>query len=123
MVLQGHWGPEDRHDSVAGEFVDGAAVMPHDRRSALDERGHDLAQSLGAHGRSDIHRSHHIGEQHRHLLVLRGTRPGGERRTAVVTEFCVRAQGGAASRASQIRGGHKAASAIASPPSPLTRLW
>ena len=58
--------------------------------AAVDQLGHDLAQPLRTDRRRDVHRMHHIGEQHRHLLVLR--RSGGlcDRRTALVAELGVR---------------------------------
>ena len=50
-----------------------AAESLHHHRRALDELAHDLAQPFGAHRRGEIHRMHDIGEQHRHLFVLRRT--------------------------------------------------
>ena len=71
MVLQRDRGSEHRHDAVAGELVDRARVPLHHGGCVLHQLRHDLAQSLGAHRRGDVHRMHHVGEQHRHLLVLR----------------------------------------------------
>ena len=83
---------EDRHDAVAGELVDGAAVPLHHSSGVIDKFGHDLAEAFRTHGRGDVHRVHDIGEQHRHLLVFR--RSGGlrERRTALAAELRGRAQ-------------------------------
>ena len=71
VVLQRHRRAEHRHDPVAGELVHRAAVALHHRRAAVDQVGHDLAQPLRTDRRRDVHRMHHVGEQHRHLLVLR----------------------------------------------------
>ncbi len=43
----------------------------HHRGRTVDQLGHDLAQPLRTHRAGDLHRTHHIGEQHRHLLELR----------------------------------------------------
>ena len=69
----------------------------------LTRFGHDLAQPLGTDRRCDVHRMHHVGEQHRDLLVLR--RSGGlcDRCTALVTELGVRWQFGAARPTQQSR--------------------
>ena len=77
--------------AVAGETADRAAVPLHHHRRTVDQFGHDLAQPLRTDRRRDVHRMHHVGEQHRHLLVLR--RSGGlcERRTALATELGRRA--------------------------------
>ena len=82
MVLQRDRRTEHRHDAVAGELVHRAAVALDDNGRAVDQLGHDLAQPLRADRRRDVHRMHHIGEQHRHLLVLRvcvGHRPQASR--------------------------------------------
>ena len=103
MVLQRGWRAEHRHDAVAGETVDRAAVPLNHHCRTVDQIGHDLAQPLRTDRRRDVHRMHHIGEQHRHLLVLR--RSGGlcDRRTALVTELGVRRQFGAARPTRQSR--------------------
>ncbi|KZS75002.1 hypothetical protein A4G29_02575 [Mycobacterium kansasii] len=71
MVLQRRRRAEHRHEAIAGELVDGTAVALHDRGCAVDEVGHDHSQPFRADGCRDVHRPHHVGEQHRHLLVLR----------------------------------------------------
>ena len=48
VVLERDRCPEQRHDSVAGELVDGTAVPPHNGCRALKDRRHDLAKSLRA---------------------------------------------------------------------------
>ena len=62
--------PKTAMIAVAGELVHRAAVPLHHRRAAVDQLGHDLAQPLRPDRRRDVHRMHHVGEQHRHLLVL-----------------------------------------------------
>ena len=69
VILQRNRGAEQRHHPVA-VVLHGSAVALHHRRRPLHELGHDLAQSLDIEGGRDVHRPHHIGEQHRHLLVL-----------------------------------------------------
>ena len=92
MVLQRHRRAEDSHDAVTGETADRAAVPLNHHCRTVDQIGHDLAQPLRTDLRRDVHRMHHVGEQHRHLLVL--SRLGGlfERRTALVAELGVRRQ-------------------------------
>jgi hypothetical protein len=70
VILQRRRSPEHGHDPITGELIDRAAVALHHHRSGVDQLGHDLAQPLRTHRRGDVHRAHHIGEQHRHLLVL-----------------------------------------------------
>jgi hypothetical protein len=120
VVLQGDWRTENRHDAVAGELIDHAAPALHHPCGPSDQLGHDLAPSLSTHRRRDIHRMHHIGEQHRHLLVLSrfgGGRYGG---AALVAEFRVRWQFGTAGSARQPRRCHASTthprSAYAAPP-------
>ena len=71
VVLQRRRCAEDRHDPVTGELVDRAAVALDHRRAAVDKVGHDLTEPFRTHRRSNIHRVHHVGEQHGYLLVLR----------------------------------------------------
>ena len=89
--------------AVAGELVHRAAVPLHHHRRTVDQLGHDLAQPLRTDRRRDVHRMHHIGEQHRHLLVLRRSSGLCERCTALVTELGVRWQFGAARPTGQPR--------------------
>ncbi len=85
VILQRDRRPEQRHDPIAGELIDRAAVALHDDRCAVHQLGHDLAQPLRTHRRRDPHRPHHIGEQHSDLLVL-GMLGLGYSGTAGVTE-------------------------------------
>ena len=89
MVLQRHRRAEHRHDAVTGETADRAAVPLNHHCRTVDQIGHDLAQPLRTDLRRDVHRMHHVGEQHRHLLVLRRSADLCDRRTALVTEFGV----------------------------------
>ena len=70
VVLVGDRGAEQRHDAVAGELVDRALeavdALAEDREEAL----HDLPPLLGVASLGELHRAHHVGEQHRHLLAL-----------------------------------------------------
>jgi hypothetical protein len=97
VVLKRNWRAEYRHDAVAGETADRAAVALHHRSRTLDQLGHDLAQPLWPDGCGDVHRMHHIGEQHRHLLVLGRSADLYDRCTALVTELGVRWQFGGSS--------------------------
>lgn len=86
VVLQSGRGTEYRHDPVTGELVDRAAISLHHHRRAVDQLGHDLAQPLGTERRRDVHRMHHVGKQHRHLLVLGVGTGGGDGRATSVAE-------------------------------------
>jgi hypothetical protein len=92
---------EHRHDPVTGPLCDRAAVPLHHRRAAVGELGHDLAQPLRTHRRGDVHRVDHVGEQHRHLLVLGMCIVRRNRSTALITELRVRRQFSAARPAHQ----------------------
>jgi hypothetical protein len=97
MILEGDGRAEDRHDAVAGEFVQGAAVPRDDLGRAVDQLRHDLAQPLRTDGRRDVHRVHDVGEKDRDLLVFRVRRLGPcHRRAAPVAELGVLQQLGAA---------------------------
>ena len=87
MILQRNRGAEQRHHPVAGVLHCPAAVALDNRRQPLHELGHDFAQPLHIQRGRDIHRAHHIGEQHRHLLVLRCVDRNRAWRTALVTEL------------------------------------
>ena len=54
---------------------------------ALGQFGHDLAQPFRPDGCRDVHRMNDVGEQHRHLLVLRRSADICERRAALATEL------------------------------------
>ena len=72
MILQRDWCTEHGHDPVTGELINRAAVSFHHGGTRIQELGHQLAQTFGAHRSGDVHRTDNVGEQHRHLLVLRG---------------------------------------------------
>ncbi len=70
VILQRNWGAEQRHHPVA-RLLRGPAVALHHHRRPLHQLGHDFAQPLHVQRGRDVHRAHHVSEQHRHLLVLR----------------------------------------------------
>ena len=113
MILQRGRRAEHRHDAVAGETADRAAVPLHHHRRTIDQFGHDLAQPLRTDRCRNVHRMNNIGEQHRYLLVLRRSSGVCERCTALVTELGVGRQFGAARPTEQPRRGQS------TPPSPL----
>src|SRR6516165_7638254 len=86
VVFQCRWRAEHRHDAVAGELVHRPAIALHHRRAPVGEVGHDLPQPLRPNGSCEVHRVHHIGEQHRDLLVLGTGIVRRYRRTTAVTE-------------------------------------
>ena len=90
MILQRNRGAEDPHHPVAGGLHRPAAVALHHRCRASHQLGHDLAIPLHLQRGREVHRVHHIGEEHRHLLVLRRCCRSRNRRTALVAELRVR---------------------------------
>jgi hypothetical protein len=107
VILQRYWRPEYRHQAVTGELVHRAAVAAHHGRAAADQLGHDLAQPLRAHRGGDIHRTHHVGEQHRHLFELGMAVRPGQRGAAGVAVPSTRPRGfGATGCAHQSGCGH-----------------
>jgi hypothetical protein len=70
VILQRNRGAEYRHEAVAGELVDAPTAAQYHRRRTVEQLGHDLAQPLRTDRGSDVHQMHHVGEQHRHLLVF-----------------------------------------------------
>ncbi len=96
VVLQCHRRPEDRHDAVAGELVHRAAIPLNHHCRTVDQIGHDLSQPLRPDRYRDLHRTNNVGEQDRHLLVLRRSTDLCDRCTTLVTELGVRWQFGAA---------------------------
>src|ERR1700752_5119614 len=104
VVLERDRRAESGHDPVAGDLIDRAAISLDDLRGTIDQVGHDLAESLGSESRRDVHRMDHIGEQHRHLLVLGVTVDSGDRRSARVTEAGAVTQFGVARSARHCHG-------------------
>jgi len=92
VILQCRWRAEHRHDPVAGELVHRAAIALHDCGTVVGDISHDLPRPLRTDGCGNVHRMHHIGEQHCHLLVLSGFRRCRHRRTALQTELRVLGQ-------------------------------
>ena len=112
VVLQRHRRAEDSHDAVTGETADRAAVPLNHHCRTVNQIGHDLAQPLCTDLRRDVHRMHHVGEQHRHLLVLRRSADLCDRCTARVTELGVQRQLGATRPTRQSRCCHCTATAV-----------
>jgi hypothetical protein len=71
VIFQRNRCPEDGHDAVPGELVDGAAVALDNCGAAVGDIRHNLAQPFRTDGSRKVHRADNIGEQHRDLLVLR----------------------------------------------------
>ena len=84
--------PEQCHQAVAGEFVDGSLIALHHAGSAVEELVHDLLEPLRVQCGRKFHRSDDVGEQHCHLLVLARNRPGGEWGAARIAEASLCAQ-------------------------------
>ena len=84
VVLVGDRRPEDGHDPVAGELVDGALEPGHRVGQDREEALHDLAPLLRVLLLGEVHRAADVGEQHRHLLAL-GVVPGRLRSPIKVT--------------------------------------
>ena len=114
VILQGCWRAEDSHDPVAGEAADRAAKVLNHHCRTVDQIGHDLAQPLRTNGRRNVHRVHHVGEQHRHLLVLSRLGGRGDGRAAFVAELGVRWQFGAARPTRQSRSCQRTATPLSS---------
>jgi putative transposase len=117
VVLQCDRRAKDCHDAITGELIDSAAVPLHHRRGSVHQLSHDLAQPLCTHRCRDVHRMDHIGEQHRHLLVLSGLVRQRYWRTTLAAKFCGRAHLGAARPTYHAGRGHGIASAHAICPS------
>src|SRR4029079_6844885 len=91
VILQRGWRAEHRHDAVAGETADRAAVSLNHHCRTVDQIGHELAQPVRPDRRCDVHRMHHVGEEDRHLLVLSRLGRLRESRTALAAELVRRA--------------------------------
>ena len=87
VILQRGWRAEHRHDAVAGETADRAAVPLNHHCRTVDQIGHDLAQPLRSQRRCDVHRMHYVGEEDRDLLVLSPLGGLRESRTALAAEL------------------------------------
>ena len=70
MVLVGDRRAEQGHDPVAGELVDRALEAVDALAEDREEAVHDPPPLLGVALLGELHRAHHVGEQHRHLLAL-----------------------------------------------------
>ena len=72
VFLHRNRGTKVHHHAVAG-VLHSPAVAAHRRRRPCHEVDHNVTQPLDINGGRDVHRPHHVGEQHRHLLVLAGS--------------------------------------------------
>jgi hypothetical protein len=70
VVLVGDRRPEQRHDAVARELVDRALEAVDALAEDREEAVHDPPPLLRVAALGELHRAHHVGEQHRHLLAL-----------------------------------------------------
>ena len=80
VILMSNRGAEKGHDPVAGELVH-SALEPMDALAQDPEEAlHDLPPPLRVALLGELHRAHHVGEQHRHLLSLplQGTLAGAD---------------------------------------------
>jgi hypothetical protein len=82
------------------------------RRNTHELMRHELAQPLRTHRRRDVHRAHHVGDQHGDLLVFGMLGGRCNRGTARVTKSRTLPRFGAA-RAARDRCGHRARRGLA----------
>jgi len=105
VVLECHRGAEQSHQPVASELVDGAAVTLHHGRGTVEQLVHDLLQPLGIQRGRQLHRTHHVGEQHGDLFMFTDGSTRSDRRTAAVAEPSLIAQISATRRTQRGRPG------------------
>ncbi len=72
VIFKGDGRAEQRHQPVARELVDSAAVALYHCRGPIEQLVHDFAESFGFQRGSETHRLHHIGEEDGDLLTLEG---------------------------------------------------
>src|SRR5262245_21507641 len=77
VVLVSDRRAEQRHDAVAGELVDGTLEAVDAVREDREEPIQDPVPLLGVDALGDVHRSLHVGEEHRHLFTLAFERASG----------------------------------------------
>ena len=81
IVLVEDRDPEDRHDRVTDELLDGPAVPLDDRTGRLEVAAHDPPDGLRVEPLAERGRASHVGEQDRHdladLAPRRGAGQGG----------------------------------------------
>src|SRR5262249_38895213 len=70
VVLMADRRPEERHDSVAHDLVDGALVVVDRLHHPLKHGVEELAGLFGIPVSQQLHRALQIGEEHRDLLSL-----------------------------------------------------
>jgi len=70
VILMRERSAEQRHDPIAGELIDSALEAMNTIAEDREEAIHDRPPKLRVGPLSEIHRAHHISEQHRDLLAL-----------------------------------------------------
>ncbi len=70
VILMGKRRAEQRHDPVAHHLVHRTFVVVHRFHHMLDDRIEKFTRLLRITVSEQLHRSFHVGEQHRDLLAL-----------------------------------------------------
>ena len=70
VILVRHRRPEQRHDPVTHDLVDGAFVPVDGLHHPLEDGVEELPRLLGVPIREELHRALEVGEEHGHLLPL-----------------------------------------------------
>ena len=70
MVLMGEGRPEEGHDPVAHDLVDGALVAVDGLHHPFEDGIEELPRVLGVTVGEQLHRALEVGEEHRDLLAL-----------------------------------------------------
>ena len=77
MVLMGQGRPEQGHDAIAHDLVDGALVAVHGGHHALQHGVEQLPRLLGIAIGQQFHGPLHVGKEHGHLLAFAFQRTAG----------------------------------------------
>ncbi len=89
MVLVGEGRPEQRHDAVAHDLVDGALVAVHRFHHPLEHRIEELARLFGVAVGEQLHGALEVGEEDGDLLALAfESGAGGEDALGEVLRAC-----------------------------------
>ena len=70
MVLMGQGCPEQGHDPISGELVDGAFILMNLIHQDPQAAVHDLVDFFGVQLLGEGSEAGHIGKQHSHQLSL-----------------------------------------------------
>jgi hypothetical protein len=70
MIFVGDRRPEQGHNAITHDLVDGAFIAMHRRHHAFEDRVEELAGLFGITIGQQLHRALEIGEQHRDLLAF-----------------------------------------------------